>query len=96
MPHAMIEETACGTRSRARVHTCSRSAAPASPISTSPGFTDEMAKHFTVIDTDQIGNGHSDKPERKYTIDSWADEVAELLDLIGIERTHVHSSSTVA
>lgn len=56
--------------------------------------TDEMAKHFTVIDTDQIGNGHSDKPERKYTIDSWANEAAELLDLIGIERTHVHSSST--
>ena len=56
--------------------------------------TDEMAKRFTVIETDQLGNGYSDKPDRKYTIDSWADEVAELLDSIGVERTHVHSSST--
>ena len=56
--------------------------------------SDEIAKHFTVIETDQLGNGYSDKPDRKYTIESWTDEVAELLDSIGVERTHVHSSST--
>jgi pimeloyl-ACP methyl ester carboxylesterase len=56
--------------------------------------TDDMAKRFTVIEMDQIGNGDSDKPSRKHSIELWADETAALLDAIGVKRTHVHASST--
>ena len=56
--------------------------------------TDEMARHFTVIEMDQLGNGYSDKPSRKHTIELWADETAQLLETLGVDRTHVHASST--
>jgi 3-oxoadipate enol-lactonase len=56
--------------------------------------TDEMARHFTVIEMDQIGNGYSDKPSRKHSIEVWADETAALLDKIGVPRAHVHATST--
>ena len=56
--------------------------------------TEEMAKHFTVIEMDQRGNGYSDRPVQTYTMDIWADDTAALLDAIGVERTLVHGSST--
>ena len=55
--------------------------------------TDAMAEHFTVIDFDQRGTGLSDRPSRRYSIESWADDCAQLLDALGVERAHVHGTS---
>jgi 3-oxoadipate enol-lactonase len=55
--------------------------------------TPEMAKHFTVLDFDPRGYGLSDRPKQRYTFDVWADDMAGLLDALGIERTHVHGGS---
>ena len=52
-----------------------------------------MAERFTVIDYDHRGYGLSDRPKQRYTMDTWADDLAALLEAIGIERTHVHGGS---
>ncbi len=58
------------------------------------GFaTDEMARHFTVIDFDLRGYGLSERPSQTYSMDVWADDVAAFLDHLGVERTHVHGTS---
>lgn len=54
---------------------------------------DEFVKRFTVIDFDLRGYGLSDRPLQAYDMDVWADDVAALLDAIGIRKTHVHGSS---
>src|SRR6266571_4558484 len=56
--------------------------------------SDRMAEHFRVIEVDQRGNGFSDRPDEKYTIEGWADDMAALLDAIGVERAFVHGTST--
>ena len=56
--------------------------------------TDRMAQHFRVIEVDQRGNGFSDRPDEKYTIEGWADDMAAILDEIGVERAFVHGTST--
>jgi 3-oxoadipate enol-lactonase len=55
--------------------------------------TDAMADRFTVVDYDHRGYGLSDRPRQRYIMDVWADDLAALLDRIGIERTHVHGGS---
>ena len=55
--------------------------------------TPAMAEHFTTIDYDPRGYGQSDRPEQKYTFDVWVDDMAGMLDALGIERTHVHGGS---
>jgi pimeloyl-ACP methyl ester carboxylesterase len=58
------------------------------------GFvTEGMAQHFTVIDFDLRGYGLSDRPAQRYTMEVWADDIAALLDAIGVERAHVHGTS---
>jgi 3-oxoadipate enol-lactonase len=58
------------------------------------GFvTEDMARHFTVIDFDLRGYGLSERPVQRYSMDVWADDVAGLLDAIGVARTHVHGTS---
>jgi pimeloyl-ACP methyl ester carboxylesterase len=56
-------------------------------------ITPHMAKHFTVIDFDHRGYGQSDRPEQKYTMTTWVDDMAALLDALGIEKCHVHGGS---
>src|SRR5688572_17439721 len=56
-------------------------------------ITDAMTEHFTVLDYDHRGYGSSDRPEERYTMATWADDLAGLLDAIGVERTHVHGGS---
>lgn len=56
-------------------------------------ITPEMQKHFTVIDFDHRGYGQSDRPSQKYTMDVWVDDMAGLLDALGIARCHVHGGS---
>ncbi len=55
--------------------------------------TPEMAKHFTVIDFDHRGYGESDRPDQQYTMDTWVDDMAALLDALGVKRCHVHGGS---
>lgn len=55
--------------------------------------TEAMAPHFTVIDFDPRGYGASSRPAQRYTFDVWADDMAGLLDAIGVERAHVHGGS---
>jgi pimeloyl-ACP methyl ester carboxylesterase len=46
-----------------------------------------------VIDFDLRGYGLSERPVQRYSMDVWADDVAGLLDAIGVARTHVHGTS---
>lgn len=55
--------------------------------------TPAMTEHFTVIEYDHRGYGQSDRPTQSYTMDTWADDLARLLEAIGIERAHVHGGS---
>jgi pimeloyl-ACP methyl ester carboxylesterase len=48
---------------------------------------------FRVVDYDQRGYGQSDKPLQHYDMEVFADDLAGLLDALGIERAHVHGTS---
>jgi len=52
-----------------------------------------MKEHFTVIDFDHRGYGFSDRPDQTYTMDTWVDDMAGLLDVLGVEKCHVHGGS---
>lgn len=56
-------------------------------------LTPLMAEHFTVIDYDHRGYGFSDRPEQRYDVDVWADDLVVMLDALGVEKTHVHGGS---
>ena len=48
-------------------------------------ITPAMAEHFTVSDYDHRGYGQSDRPEgQSYGLDIWVDDLAGLLETIGI------------
>lgn len=58
------------------------------------GFvTHLMTPHFKVIETDLRGYGNSERPEQKYSMDLWADDLKAVLDAAGISKTHVHGTS---
>lgn len=58
------------------------------------GFvTEDMAKHFTLIDFDLRGYGFSERPLQRYSMEVWADDCAVLLGAVGAERAHVHGTS---
>ena len=61
--------------------------------------TPGLAEHYTVNDYDRRGYGGSDRSQQTYTLDVWVADSVALLDVFGIERTHVHGGpmgSTVA
>lgn len=53
----------------------------------------EYAKHFTCISVDTRGTGESDKPEGVFSTELYADDVAALMQAVGIERAHVSGLS---
>ncbi len=55
--------------------------------------TDSMTKHFSVIEFDLRGYGLSERPVQEYSMEVWADDIADLLEAIGVEKTHVHGTS---
>jgi 3-oxoadipate enol-lactonase len=55
--------------------------------------TPELAKQFMVIDFDMRGYGQSDRPLQHYDMEVWADDVAGLLDALGLQTAHVHGTS---
>jgi 3-oxoadipate enol-lactonase len=52
-----------------------------------------LAREFRVVDFDMRGFGYSDKPLEQYTMETWADDLAVLLDELELERAHVHGTS---
>ena len=57
---------------------------PATPV---------LSQQFRVIDFDMRGYGQSDKPLQHYDMEVWADDVAGLMDVLGVERAHIHGTS---
>jgi pimeloyl-ACP methyl ester carboxylesterase len=55
--------------------------------------TPELAKRFRVVDYDMRGYGQSDRPVQPYDMEVWADDLAGLLEALGIEAAHVHGTS---
>ena len=55
--------------------------------------TPRLAKHFLVIDYDQRGYGKSERPLQDYSIETWADDVAGLLDALELSSAHIHGTS---
>lgn len=56
-------------------------------------ITPELSKHYRVLDYDHRGYGGSDRPDQRYTMDTWCDDLAGLMDALEIERCHVHGGS---
>ncbi len=52
-----------------------------------------FARCFRAIAVDNRGAGQSDKPDAPYTIEQMADDVAGLLEALGIERAHLVGAS---
>jgi pimeloyl-ACP methyl ester carboxylesterase len=49
----------------------------------------DYAKHFSCISVDLRGSGESDKPGGAYSTEMFADDVAALMQAIGVESAHV-------
>src|SRR5689334_1015519 len=49
----------------------------------------EYAKHFTCISIDLRGTGESDTSTSAYSTETLADDVAALMQALGIQRAHV-------
>jgi pimeloyl-ACP methyl ester carboxylesterase len=53
----------------------------------------DYSKHFTCISVDLRGTGESDKPGGVYSTEMLADDVAALLQAIGIREAHIYGLS---
>ena len=53
----------------------------------------EYAKHFTCISVDLRGTGESDKPSGVYSTEMFADDIAALMQAIGVSKAHVSGLS---
>lgn len=49
----------------------------------------EYAKHFTCISVDLRGSGESDKPDGEFSTELYADDIAALMQELGIARAHI-------
>jgi pimeloyl-ACP methyl ester carboxylesterase len=53
----------------------------------------DYAKRFTCISVDLRGTGESDKPEGAYSTEMFADDIAALMQAIGIQKAHIYGVS---
>ncbi|HTT40074.1 MAG TPA: alpha/beta hydrolase [Burkholderiales bacterium] len=53
----------------------------------------DYAKHFTCISVDLRGTGESDKPGGAYSTEMFADDVAALMQAIGVQKAHIYGVS---
>jgi pimeloyl-ACP methyl ester carboxylesterase len=53
----------------------------------------DYSKHFTCVSVDLRGTGESDKPGGAYSTEMFADDVAALMEAIGIQKAHVSGLS---
>lgn len=51
------------------------------------------SEYFRCVDFDMRGYGQSDQPLQTYDMEVWADDVAGLMDHLGINRAHIHGTS---
>lgn len=51
--------------------------------------TPDFARHYRVLQYDCRGQGQSDHPEAPYSMEQHADDLAALLDVVGVARAHV-------
>jgi pimeloyl-ACP methyl ester carboxylesterase len=57
------------------------------------GVVPGLARNHKVIGVDLRGVGQSAKPKQHYSMELWADDIAALLDHLGLRRTHIFGSS---
>jgi len=48
-----------------------------------------LSKHFKVVRFDNRGAGKSDRPDEPYSMEMFADDVAGLMDHLGIDKAHI-------
>ena len=53
----------------------------------------DYAKHFTCVSVDLRGTGESDKPGGVYSTEMFADDIAALMQAIGMQRAHIFGLS---
>jgi 3-oxoadipate enol-lactonase len=53
----------------------------------------DYAKHFTCISVDLRGTGESDKPGGAYSTELFADDIAALMQALGIPKAHIYGLS---
>jgi 3-oxoadipate enol-lactonase len=53
----------------------------------------EYSKHFTCVSVDLRGTGESDKPAGAYSTEMFADDVAALMQAMGIPKAHIYGVS---
>jgi len=53
----------------------------------------DYAKRFTCVSVDLRGTGESDKPEGAYSTEMFADDIAALMQAIGIQKAHIYGVS---
>ena len=49
----------------------------------------DLSKHFKVITLDNRGAGKSERPEAKYTMEIFADDINALMEHLGIEKANI-------
>jgi 3-oxoadipate enol-lactonase len=49
----------------------------------------DYVKHFTCISVDLRGTGESDKPEGAYSVEMFADDIAALMQVLGVQSAHI-------
>ena len=52
-----------------------------------------LSKSFRCIDFDMRGYGQSERPFQRYDMEVWADDVAGLMDHLGLRSAHIHGTS---
>lgn len=52
-----------------------------------------LSRRFRVIAYDMVGHGLSDKPDRPYTVDFYAEHLVSLLEALGIQKAHLSGES---
>ena len=55
--------------------------------------TPYLSDYFRVIDFDLRGYGQSDQPIQHYDMEVWADDIAGLMEYLGINKAHIHGTS---
>ena len=52
-----------------------------------------LSQSFRCIDFDMRGYGQSERPFQQYDMEVWADDVAGLMDHLGLRTAHIHGTS---
>jgi pimeloyl-ACP methyl ester carboxylesterase len=58
-----------------------------------PEFVTGLAAHFRTLLFDNRGTGRSDKPDHPYSMRTFADDAAALLDAVGFSHAHIFGAS---